>query len=294
MPIRHGRIKATALALLMIVSCLIFINDDAGTDTSADTPDVVVIYSTIDSDDSLNDIVSEQEKVYAEKQYYESSGSEVLLVGYDNFHSSDMDEKDKRLIDDILDFIGYTEKDIISGNTETSGTAYDENTDEGSYENHGTVLMNVYVDSSESENTTVAYASISEITIDENYESDITASENIDDLKIFIMNKVTEYYGIAYSAELSNLIEGYSSFSTVMECWNDPLNPKDNEPEEYEINGPEYSDDLELLEEYDDEMQEDVFEMPSNMQDIYMISHKIAQLDEDYTQFNILKAGIEF
>ncbi len=293
MSIKHC-LGAIALASLMIASCLTFTDYGTDIDASDDTPDVVVIYSTIESDDSLTDIISEQEKVYAEKEYYESNGSKVVLVATGHLDVNDMSDEDRQFVQDMFDFIGYDRndtKDLIRDPSE-GAIPPAERTGEARLDEPA----DAYESTTDADEAEVADTSTAEIVIDEDYESQVASTENTDDFKVFVIDEIAKCYGTSYSTEILNLIHEYGRSLTTTEGWNDPLDSKEEEQSDGpDLEGSEYCEDQTSIEENDDEEQEDVFEMPScDAQDEPIISMGTVWSNEEGLQLNTLKAGIGF
>lgn len=297
----HKKAIAATLAMLLTLSCLFFIEETEDTYASADTPDVVIIYSTIDGNDSLTEIITEQEKVYAEKEHYESVGSKVVLIGNDEFHSSGMSDQDKDFINDMLQFVGY---DVV--NTSNSVTM-DVNSPSESYPRVMTETVfssmnlitentkNFYNDEQEDvDNSNVsADLNIIEIVVDETYESSITSSENTEGFKNFIAKEIATYFGTSCSSELLDLIERYSDSTVIAEI--SKVTPNSKEDEDVD----EYTNNTETepsqVEDNDDEEQENVFStLPWDMTETLVISYPAIQNTGYSVHYSISTAGIEF
>lgn len=293
MSIKHC-LGAIALASLMIASCLTFTGYGTDIDTSDDTPDVVVIYSTIESDDSLTDIISEQEKVYAEKEYYESKGSKVVLVATCHLDINDMSDEDRQFVQDMFDFIGYDRdetKDLIRDPSEDAIPPAERTGKTHLQEPADTCESTTDADGAEAADT-----STTEIIIDGDYESQVASTEDTNDFKVFVIDEIAKCYGTSYSTEILNLIHEYGRSLTTTEGWNDPLDSKEEEQSDRsDIEGSEYCEDQTSIEENDDEEQEDVFEMPSyDAQNEPIMSMGAVWYNEEGMQLNTLKAGIGF
>jgi hypothetical protein len=100
-PSIRAYIVAIALALVLMLSCLTYTNDDGSTAAQTNsTSESVIINTTIGN--SIEQVVSDQEKVFAEKKMLESQGSNVTVVvnGENNFQG-----KDHEFVDRLIGYV---------------------------------------------------------------------------------------------------------------------------------------------------------------------------------------------
>jgi hypothetical protein len=299
MSFTHKKTIATTLAMLLTLSCFFFIEEE-DTHASADTPDVVVIYSTIDGNDSLPEIITEQENVYAEKEHYESIGSKVVLIGNDEFHSSEMSDQDKEFINDMLQFMEYdvvkTPNSVTKGVNSPCECYSHVMTDVCSTTNIITNDTNNHLNDDQEDVDTSnlsADLNIIEIVVDETYESSIALSENTEEFKNFITKEIATYFGTSCTSELLDLIEKYSDSTVIAELSNVTPNSKEDEDVNKDTNNTETEPSQ--VEDNDDEEQKNVFStLPWDMTETLVISYPAIQNTGYSVHYSISTAGIEF